>query len=66
MKDNVHNYFNAAPDKGSLKGPVLGPLNGSALAAVHGSEKQIHATTDSYWLSSVGSAGEVRILPKNS
>jgi glucan 1,3-beta-glucosidase len=61
MKDNVNNYFGTAPDKGSLTGPVLGALNGSTLAAIHG-DKHTRQNSDSFWLSSLASAGEVSIL----
>lgn len=62
MKDNVNNYWGSAPDKGSLTGPILGPLNASTLDAIHGSH-DIHAraNTDNFWLSSLGSAGAVRV-----
>ena len=58
MKDNVHNYFGSAPDRGSLTGPVLGPLNATMELALHGT---IHARDngDNYWLSSLGSHGQV-------
>ncbi|KAE8399665.1 pectate lyase superfamily protein-domain-containing protein [Aspergillus pseudonomiae] len=57
MKDNVHNYFGSAPDRGSLTGPVLGPLNATMELALHGT---IHARDngDNYWLSSLGSHGQ--------
>jgi glucan 1,3-beta-glucosidase len=61
MKDNVNNCFGTAPDKGSLTGPVFGTLNGSTLATIHG-DKHSRQNSDSYWLSSLGSAGEVSIL----
>jgi glucan 1,3-beta-glucosidase len=60
MKDNVNNYFGTAPDKGSLTGPVLGTLNESTLAAIHG-DKHARQNSDNYWLSSLGSAGKVII-----
>lgn len=67
MKDNVNNYWGSAPDKGSLTGPVLGPLNGSTLGSMHGgntttaANKVARPNSDDFWLSSLGSAGKVSI-----
>jgi glucan 1,3-beta-glucosidase len=60
MKDNVNNYWGAAPDKGSLTGPVLGPLNATTLHDMHpGRQKMARDNSDSYWLSTLGKAGSV-------
>lgn len=64
MKDNVNNYWGTAPDKGSMTGPVLGPLNASTLSSIHGGNMNTRrdSDSDSYWLSSLASAGEVSIF----
>lgn len=59
MKDNVNNYFGTAPDHGSMKGPVLESLNSSMLVEIHGGKLQGRANSDDYWLSTLGSAGQV-------
>lgn len=64
MKDNVNNYFGSAPDKGSMTGPILGALNATTLAEIHGGN-DVHTVesrqnTDGFWLSSLGSEGQVR------
>ena len=57
MQDNVNNYFGTAPDHGSLTGPVLGQTN----VTRHGTLRLTEATADDYWLSSLGSAGQVSL-----
>jgi glucan 1,3-beta-glucosidase len=64
MKNNINNYWGAAPDKGSLTGPVLEPLNSSMLSVLHSSNESLahigaRQNSDGYWLSSLGSAGTV-------
>lgn len=59
MKDNTNNFWGSAPDKGSLEGPILVPINESMLDSIHGGEIRIRQNADSYWLSSLGSAGQV-------
>jgi glucan 1,3-beta-glucosidase len=51
MKDNVNNFFGTAPDKGSLTGPVLGPLNSTVLNEIHHHAKVNTRQTpgDGYW-----------------
>ena len=61
MRDNVNNYWGTAPDKGSMKGPVLGHLNSSEVAAVHKDVVNL-TNSDDYWLSTLGSAGMVRSI----
>jgi glucan 1,3-beta-glucosidase len=70
MKDNVNNYFGVAPDKGFLTGPVLGPLNASTLAHIHGhSNASSHHsnkrqdTGDPFWLADLGSMGQMPLAP---
>jgi hypothetical protein len=58
MKDNVNNYFGSAPDRGSMKGPVLAPLNSTQLHNMH-TKIQSRSNTDDYWLSTMGSEGQV-------
>lgn len=36
MRDNINNQWGTAPDKGTLAGPVLEPLNSSVYSAIHG------------------------------
>jgi glucan 1,3-beta-glucosidase len=64
MKNNINNYWGVAPDKGSLTGPILAPLNSSELHDLHNgsaSTAGINArqNSDGFWLSSLGSAGTV-------
>lgn len=60
MKDNINNFWGTAPDKGSLAGPVLGPLNSTMLDDIHGGRKEARQdNSDDYWLSSLGSLGSV-------
>jgi len=59
MNNNINNQFGTAPDKGSMTGPILGPLNSSALTEIHGGNLQARLNTDDFWLSTVGSAGQV-------
>lgn len=61
MRDNINNYFGTAPDRGSLNGPILGPLNASALARIHGTSET--RQDDGYWLASLGSLGQSPFAP---
>ncbi|KAI1735147.1 pectate lyase superfamily protein-domain-containing protein [Xylaria scruposa] len=61
MRDNVNNYFGTAPDQGSLNGPILGPLNASTLASIHGTTET--RQDDGYWLASLGSLGQSPFAP---
>jgi glucan 1,3-beta-glucosidase len=55
MRDNVNNFFGSAPDKGSMTGPILRPLNATTEVKMHDHTRR--ATTDDYWLSSLGPDG---------
>ncbi|KAI0103923.1 pectate lyase superfamily protein-domain-containing protein [Nemania sp. FL0031] len=55
MKDNVNNYWKSAPDKGTMNGPVLGSSNSSRIQGPNAAADN----SDSYWLSSLGSAGSM-------
>lgn len=61
MKDNVNNFFGSAPDHGSMVGPILGPMNASAISDMHGSLHERDSDSDDFWLSSLGSNGQVRV-----
>jgi glucan 1,3-beta-glucosidase len=64
MKDNVNNFFGSAPDKGSLTGPVLAPLSEKLLEEIYPSNSSLEARqSSSYWLASVGSAGQMPLAP---
>lgn len=65
MGDNVNNFFGTAPDMGSLQGPVLESPNSSTREKIHHNltleERQ--STWDGYWLSSLGSLGQMPLAP---
>ncbi|KAI3333006.1 pectate lyase superfamily protein-domain-containing protein [Ustulina deusta] len=61
IRQDVNNYFGTAPDRGSLNGPILGPLNASALARIHGATET--RQDDGYWLASLGSLGQSPFAP---
>lgn len=64
MKDNVNNFFGSAPDKGSLTGPVLSPLNETMLHDIHSMNVSLEArSSGGYWLASVGSSGKMPFAP---
>ncbi|KAI0397046.1 pectate lyase superfamily protein-domain-containing protein [Xylariaceae sp. FL0594] len=56
MKDNVNNYWKSAPDKGSRRAPVLESPGGARIQTTP-DEGRTSASSDNYWLSSLGSAG---------
>ncbi|KAJ5201484.1 uncharacterized protein N7498_006147 [Penicillium cinerascens] len=63
MKDNVNNFFGSAPDHGSMAGPVLGPMNSSMITDMHGSIHTRDSDSDDYWLSNLGSKGQMPHAP---
>ncbi|KAH6656455.1 pectate lyase superfamily protein-domain-containing protein, partial [Truncatella angustata] len=58
---DVNNFFKTAPDRGSLNGPILEPLNTSVLNQIHGTKET--RQDDSYWLASLGGVGQSPFAP---
>ncbi|KAI5868058.1 pectate lyase superfamily protein-domain-containing protein [Durotheca rogersii] len=76
-RDNTNNKFGAAPDKGVLKGPLLGPLDYYTIHNLHknvpwlskipgnatGSQAPADIPKDEFWLADVGHNGQMPFAP---
>ena len=63
MENNINNFFGTALDKGSMTGPILEPLDESTMDKISWTNQTLEtrANTEDFWLSSLGSAGQVSI-----